>query len=159
VLAIARAWLAMSDKAEGGAGVEEGTNRFITLWIAFNALYAMHFDDLKHDSEQVRAFSRWSTAMAAHQLCLENPNYTSALADLAERGVYNYKKKRTEQLPDHANLEQVMVLVYQVRCNLFHGRKCPTDLRDQTLIRAAHTVIRRLVVTLLDRELDPRAAA
>jgi hypothetical protein len=150
VLAIAQAWLTISDGET--IGTDGPTNRFVALWIAFNALYALHFDEFEHDSQQVRAFGRWSEAMAVHRQSLRGSEYSQAIEDLSARGVFNYRRKQNETLVDRNDLERVMVLVYQVRCNLFHGRKYPADLRDQTLIRAAHTIIRKLVVSLLDQE-------
>jgi hypothetical protein len=45
-------------------------------------------------------------------------------------------------------LATLMQIVYQVRCNLLHGSKDPTVLRDQELVAACTPILAALVPTL-----------
>ncbi|MEM0148045.1 MAG: hypothetical protein QXN16_01575 [Candidatus Micrarchaeaceae archaeon] len=49
------------------------------------------------------------------------------------------------------NLEDVIKVIYQVRCNLFHGRKNPNDInnRDFRLINASYKLLLELMLQYL----------
>jgi hypothetical protein len=46
-------------------------------------------------------------------------------------------------------LAHLLAVVYQVRCNLFHGQKNPADFRSHQLIRAGHRVLSALLDEVL----------
>ncbi|QOG06396.1 hypothetical protein IGS74_18005 [Aureimonas sp. OT7] len=41
--------------------------------------------------------------------------------------------------------EQLLRVIYQIRCNLFHGEKSERSVRDRTLIESANTILAMLV--------------
>lgn len=150
VLALAREWyeVASGDRSLG----KDEVSRFMVLWVGFNALYALEFDHVDGDRKQVRLFADYPRAKNAHEEALSGSDtrYTTAVKTLAQRGVYNFRNQERLRLEDESNLGQVMELVYQVRCNLFHGRKSPHDLRDRKLIKAAHTIVSQLMQRLTE---------
>jgi hypothetical protein len=48
------------------------------------------------------------------------------------------------------NLRQLKSVLYQIRCNVFHGEKAPGDVNDDRIVRAAHPVLDFIV-----RQLNP----
>ena len=48
------------------------------------------------------------------------------------------------------NLQQLKDVLYQVRCNVFHGEKVPGDPNDDRIVQAAHPVLLHIV-----RQLTP----
>lgn len=150
VLSIARDWQAVADGTE--AVPNDEISRFLALWIAFNALFDLYYPGESGDHNQVRAFAKCERAQETHTHALSAPNasYSDAIATLQDKGVYNFRRKSVVTISDSSDLEQVMEAVYQVRCNLFHGRKVPADLRDRSLIHAAFTVVSALISPGLD---------
>lgn len=146
VVELAKLWHAAS--AVGRAD----TNRFagfISAWIALNALYALVSPNESGDRKQLRRFAALEKVRAEHTLALVEEDYRGAVRSLASQGVYNSQNGRTLAIADERDLSNVLDAVYQVRCNLFHGRKSPRDLRDHRVIEAARIITYRLVDGLL----------
>lgn len=139
VLALAREWY--TDAAWDPPIGHEGITRFLKLWIALNALFEMRFPQENGDHNQLRAFANWAPVSASHQLGLPTQTYHRSVLLLAEKGVYNHRKKLVVHVTDLASASEVFEAVYQVRCNLFHGKKTPYDLRDTQLIQAAGNIV------------------
>jgi hypothetical protein len=144
---LTREWFMAARGGQLGGG---RFSTFICVWIAFNALYAMRFDDGDGDKNQVRAFAKWERAVKQHHKLLAIPDYTVAIATLAERGVHNFRNESTIQVHDPRDLVQVLDAVYQVRCNLFHGRKSAAAMRDRALVEASRLIVYRFVAAFLD---------
>lgn len=56
---------------------------------------------------------------------------------------------------DPENLTEVLLCVYQMRCNLFHGGKLPGNPRDEALAEAGHAIVSGLIEPYLA---DPPAS-
>lgn len=147
VRTLAREWFAAAAGGRLGAGPYSS---FISVWIAFNALYAFRFDNIEADRKQIRAFARWGRAKREHQRLLRISDYPVSIEVLSDKGVYNYRNQGFLHIHDANDLWQVLEAVYQVRCNLFHGRKSATDMRDQALVEASRLITYRFVGALLD---------
>jgi hypothetical protein len=147
VLQLAREWrAAASDDAPFGRQIP---NRFLKLWIAWNALYALRCDDLEGDRNQLRSFAQWQSVVDAHVRGLDKQVYRRAVEAIAAFGVYNYQRSAPIHVPPpYASLD-VLDAVYQVRCNLFHGKKSPTNLRDAQLVQASTNILVHLLDMLL----------
>jgi hypothetical protein len=149
VLALAREWRTLASEDLWVAEQHRTINRFLKLWIAINALYALTAPRGRGDRDQLRTFAILPAVKEAHEENLNNPVYYRAVESLATRGVYNFLSERFVVVSDVRDAPQVLDAVYQVRCNLFHGKKSPTNLRDAQLVQAAANV----VSGLLDRVL------
>jgi hypothetical protein len=146
VLALAAEWF---DFATGSRPLPDNTYfRFIALWIAFNGLCAAQFPTARTDRAQINSFGSWGKARTAHCDALGRTEYRDAIGVLEEKGVFNYGSGTTELLTDCADIAQVITLVYRVRCNLFHARKVPANLRDRSLVEAAHVIVGELMKRL-----------
>ncbi len=150
VSVIVAEWYALATQ---GHGVPETSFfRFLALWVAFNGLYSLKFPDAKTEIAQVRSFANWPKAKEAHSdaLSLTQSEYRVALGVLRERGIFNFLTNKVESLEDEEDLGQVIELVYRVRCNLFHGRKVPSNLRDRRVVEAARVIVAELMSRLVE---------
>lgn len=152
VLKIASQWRDLA-RANATPPDDEQLFRFVALWIAFNALYALTFPKPRSERGQLEELAKWHLAQKAHVDALEaaNNGYKLAVETLKRRGVYNFLIKDKEYINSSADLQQVINSVYLVRCNLFHGRKVPDNLLDRELIAAAHVIVEKLLDALLIR--------
>ena len=124
--------------------------RFVAIWIAFNGLCAVHDPNAQTDRAQLNSFGNWSRARTAHSSALHDERYGAAVAVLASgAGVWNFQTDKAEVIDDPKNLQQIIDAVYRVRCNLFHARKVPANLRDVGLVEAAHVIVAELVGRLV----------
>jgi len=58
-------------------------------------------------------------------------------------------------VPDTGTMREVLNYVYQVRCNLFHGRKDPQDQWDVAYVRACNAILKPLIRRVIS-QLDER---
>jgi hypothetical protein len=127
--------------------------RFIASWVSFNGLYASRFTG--GDRAGVRHFARLAQAAVAHEhLLTQDARYAQAAHVLQRKPVRDTGgSDNTYPVADVHDLDQVLNAIYQVRCNLFHGRKERRDFRDRYLVTAGFEIVSRLVGALLDPQL------
>jgi hypothetical protein len=136
-------WYALSS----GHDVDPGDPffRFLAVWVGFNALYACR-TDVTGDRNQVKHFASEQLAIESHYALLKcDEEYLKAVLTLKERGVTDESSGSHYLIGDQKDLPSVLDCAYQVRCNLFHGRKLPDDLRDERLVNASYTIVSKLV--------------
>jgi hypothetical protein len=122
--------------------------KFISVWIAFNAIYASRFSEEGNEIDQIKAFF-WAESNRHKKLCIESAEYRKAVETIAdwneEKGVWDFRNKRYRQLTDTRNPLQLASCLYSIRCNLFHGQKCPSSLRDEKLAQAGFQILEKLI--------------
>jgi hypothetical protein len=135
----------------GNVALEENSNvffKFIAVWVAFNALYASKYSSESGDRDQVIRFAGEPLIIDRHrQLAKDDADYLEAANILKERGVGNLRGGGTRKISSVNNLNDVMLCVYQVRCNLFHGGKAPGNARDERLVGASYTITSKLIAS------------
>ena len=52
---------------------------------------------------------------------------------------------------NYRNLNQLKNVLYQVRCNVFHGEKIPGELNDDRLVKAAYPILYMIMESLLKK--------
>lgn len=119
----------------------DGIFCFIAAWIALNAIYVHRYGPRIGDRAGALRFAREPASRAVHREKLDEPAYKQAVDLLANRGVMNLRSRSMVLVADVGDFEQVMSVVYQVRCNLFHGGKLPFDVRDRALVGAALEIL------------------
>lgn len=126
--------------------------KFISLWVTFNAVYELTCSSVRGDRAKVSAFSKLSEAQEIHIELMGNQAYKHAVDILAERGILILPGRNSRQeISDINNLDEVMLCVYQVRCNLFHGGKTPEDPRDTEVVGAAYTIVDTLIEPFIQK--------
>ena len=134
-------------------------DEFVRDWFAYNAIYARQ--DVRIEREQVmRAVSDHVTRADATRvlnglsdeiafltaLPPGNLRASQASQQFRARSVQDLSVVNTVTNDPLTRLAHLMSVVYQVRCNLFHGGKDPDGHRDRDLVR----VSRRILSSVLD---------
>jgi len=132
-------------------GLEKGDDffmRFMMHWVAFNWLYNSEPGKserykiqqyYEHHSVKFNKFDAFSSP--AITVFLEGPVYGDEYSESNYRGV---KRCDTKKL---------LMTLYAVRCNLFHGSKSLMIERDQELVRASACVLEGYLKVLLTNNL------
>lgn len=135
---------------------------FVRRWMGFNAFYN-HF---AANSERDRLMAAVTQGMSDEQAesvfasCQSAIEYLAASppgdmrrdplhADFRKRAVADMRAACDDQLSSRKRLAHLVATVYQVRCNLFHGRKDPRLKRDSELITAGDSIMRAVMDHLL----------
>lgn len=50
------------------------------------------------------------------------------------------------------NLKTIKNVLYQIRCNIFHGEKIPGDLNDDRIVKAANPILNHITNYLMDEQ-------
>ena len=115
-------WLKRSEKVD--RPIDKGDN-FIDLWISFNGWMKLKFGESLRDDElinkicQIKEFEISFNELKKDQFFTQNllrlKGYT--VKDMRYPGDENRRKEYSE------SFESLIRTIYQIRCNLFHGRK------------------------------------
>lgn len=131
-------------RAEANRKLDDG-DRFIALWIAFNGWLKSKYGEDKRDYQLIADLSQDSGVEIVFQnmretsrefkLLLEGFEHCTIL-DMRIPGDRSKAKKYTKDFPSF------LQTIYQIRCNLFHGRKdVDEDKNDQYLVALAYRLL------------------
>lgn len=127
--------------------------RFIALWVAFNAVYVSRYDGHAGDTELTKIHKVGSKLSEFHHMHLSSDReYLSAVQSMNRCPVYNSTTSRNFKIRDRSDVRNVLQYIYNVRNNLFHGRKVPSELHDRALVSNGVVVLDRLLRHLLSSE-------
>jgi hypothetical protein len=125
---------------------------FVSIWIAFNALYEYYSQQSDEngkitDRKKIKNYIPMTSLQTRHRDLLQhNTDYRKSVEALAQTPVKDLSSARKSfkiEQPD--NIEEVLLCVYRIRCNLFHGGKTPTVRRDRELVCNAYKVLFNLI--------------
>ena len=143
---------------------DDSVARFMMHWIAFNWIYCnsgprsekrqierlceMRYEDLRRydpfsDAASIEVFMR---------LPVLDGRGASHRHDDPRRPSEMDPWQLHEAIRNCQGLERIQCLllaIYQVRCNLFHGSKDPDDMRDLELVRSSATIMQGYMEALL----------
>jgi hypothetical protein len=126
---------------------ENSFDRFISLWISFNAFYAAEHL-LESENQQITNIKNEYKRLFA-ELTSDSPESFEAFKDYIETKPQNTgfiqdlryqvdKEKHKKRYQSIGSLCEYLDCVYQVRCNLFHGGKNLEDGQDQKIVSRAY---------------------
>lgn len=134
--------------------------QLIPAWITFNALYAktgperrdlMDFIQKYISDDQARTILNDRAEDLAYYASLPpgdmrlGPQHSS----FRERTTHDLRVASDEAAAPSLRLAHLLAAVYQVRCNLFHGRKELNDLRSQRLVDAGYRIVELVLHAVL----------
>jgi hypothetical protein len=128
-------WLAVADGRMPMPAAVFGS--FISVWIAFNALYSARRPG--PERRAVLAYATTEDTRHRHQQLLLTPDYLGAVNVLAAKGIRGGRRRITVE--DVTDSERIFECVYEIRCNLFYGDKRPENQRDQQVVEAARVIV------------------
>ena len=121
--------------------------RFMMHWIAFNWLYSS--EDGPSEREKIRSYYEKNL----NRFDKYDP-FSSADIDIFERSPVLDGKTAMPNDRDYdgvkrENAKSLLMSIYQVRCNLFHGSKSLRIDRDRELVRASANILEGYLKVLL----------
>ena len=145
-------WLDYSNFTEKWLHRAEDLNRpldkadgFIALWVAFNAWMRKEFGEEKKDWELINDTKKSENIEAVYEhLRDSNEQLKSALRELSEYWVINMRfiNDRSKDVKYDGTYKSLIDTLYQIRCNLFHGRKGTQETEeDYKLICLAYDIL------------------
>jgi len=135
-------WL---ERAERGHRIIDDGDRFISLWIAFNGWMRGKFGEDIGDRSQIESVKRLQDFKEVFtQLREDNIAFKESLDKLEGLSVVNmqFRNNREDVYRYDGNFGSLIEIVYQVRCNLFHGRKnIDEDKKDFELVVLSYRIL------------------
>lgn len=124
--------------------IDDG-DRFISLWIAFNGWMRGRFGEDKADRFQIESVKGTQDFRDVfNKLKMEDPYFNRQLDELERFSVVDmrFRDGREEIVRYDGTFESLIEVIYQVRCNLFHGRKnIEEDKKDLKLVRLSYRIL------------------
>lgn len=143
-------------------GLDKGDDsviRFMMHWIAFNWLYSecQQGDDAanirafcRENYERLSRYDAFSTG--EYPIFEQKPVTTTVRGEQRNNGGLLYSLRHDS---GEKRVESLLLTIYHVRCNLFHGSKSLRIQRDVELVRSSATIMEGYLKALL---LDDRAS-
>jgi hypothetical protein len=136
-------------------------DRFISLWFAFNG-WGTFITNEDADRTMINHLRTNSELMASFRVFVENdPEFLSKVKRLTEYKVLDMRpghEGESKSVSDVNSWSEVLEVIYQIRCNLFHGRKSETEAYDRELVELAHYIIDKLFTPIV-KEMKTRMRA
>jgi hypothetical protein len=141
-------------KSQSRCNPEDAFEPFIYCWIAFNGWYACTVP-LKNDRDCVERIGSDAEIRRIFEELLEDREIREiALRFRKKWPIPNLRsngRRFGDATPESAlNLNNVLLQIYQVRNNLFHGGKSVEVKNDQDLVFFSFRILVRLLEKLLD---------
>lgn len=141
----AREWL------ERGMNTMDPVDAFACFWRGFNNLFSSIGKG--QERELIRTFlSNKLTGVQAHEILVSN---AESVEYLLSQPVIDMRRNGKDSTPHiHAfntatdpqtKVQELFMIIYQVRCNLEHGQKSPTNERDIQLCKCAAPIIGHVI--------------
>ena len=137
-------WIGRSERKIGGDFIDIG-DCFISLWIAFNALLKSKYGESLTDRKLIeKIILDEKINKVFNEIKEKNISAQKALKVLGEYDILDMRDpyNNTKKVNYDGSFESLIKGLYQVRCNLFHGRKdVNEDKKDIELVSAAYEVL------------------
>lgn len=120
---------------------------FVSLWISFNA-WGTHKSRKETDRTMVEWAKEDYTLKETFNTLLKDSDFFHALKQL--KGMCpiprhrKYKGSKEAIINDVREWEQVLEVIYVIRCNLFHGRKSLRNEPDRQLVNLAYKILSKV---------------
>lgn len=135
-------WIERAEKAEE---VFDKADGFISLWIAFNGWMRGKFGESKGDRELIEEVKKLEDMKNLFSGFKKNShNFIKNLNELENFSIVNMKfiDDRSKDKKYDGTFESLIDTIYQIRCNLFHGRKGTTETeKDYKFICLAYDIL------------------
>ncbi len=116
--------------------------RFFYLYLCLNIVMASESGE-EIDAKMIKWIKENSNSVSAafdHLVNAKNPMFLTALQGLRDLTNQtplesNLPNKTPILIQDHCRFDEIIDVVYRIRCNLFHGAKNPDQKRDMMLLK------------------------
>ena len=124
---------------------DDSFDRFICLWIAFNALYGAEAEDKEY--KQIESFVLKNSDQRYKSVLGNGVFFHNVIKNLHQKGrapadTKPYVEKlKCGDTPLEEKLKNLFFCIYMAMCNLFHGEKTPGNYKDEEIAEYAATVL------------------
>jgi hypothetical protein len=126
---------------------KDPVDKFIAVWISLNG-YGTLFSGKSHDKEMVEWIKRSELKSVFEKLLSSDEDFKRDLEELKkECPVFDMRpgfRNKSKTITDIKNFNEVIDVIYQIRCNLFHGSKDWTNPRDRKLATLAFRILKKI---------------
>ncbi len=148
-----REWLKRAERGENEP--VDDADRFISLWIAFNGWLKKKYGENNSDRKMINGAKGNKTLKAIfRKLSTSDRDFIINLTQLMRYRVIDMRDPSNEQREKRCtgDLESFLDTIYQIRCNLFHGRKnFEEDKKARELVTLALKLLRPLFKKHLEK--------
>ena len=125
-------------------------DRFISLWISFNA-WGCHETNTDVDRNMLDSLKKNQKMKESYNKAKKDEHFSKILSERIGDEITKRGQNKHVKLDDGKSLDSVLDVIYQIRCNLFHGRKDPDTVRDEILIKWAYEILTKIFYPLKNR--------
>lgn len=118
--------------------------KFVIVWIAFNSYYSQKYKHINGDKNKVIRFSedhmKFYEELRKKDDCFKEivNNFRKTKSNDREFVIDLNNERRKYYFNDVNNSSKdFFKAIYQIRCNLIHGDKCPSDAGDEKIVQWA----------------------
>lgn len=120
-------------------------NKFGDLWKSFNA-WGFNETNLNKDSEMINKLKNNVKLLESFDSCLKDHREYRVILDRLKAACPVYDERygdleHYKSIDDIKNFGEVLEVIYQIRCNAFHGKKSPDENRDMLLVSLAYKAL------------------
>ena len=135
-------WLQRAERTQ--RCLDDG-DRFISLWIAFNGWMKGEFGENRSDRDLINKVKKTLTFKDTFiKLKNDSVEFRQNLGELSNYFVLDMRHMDDESKYKKydGSFESLLGVIYQVRCNLFHGRKnVDDDRKDFELVSLSYNIL------------------
>ena len=145
-------------------GTDDVYFRFMIAWMAFNYLYSeisigSKIGDVVIDAEakQIKAYIKLHRPVLSRFNAFETKWIEPYMeAKVTSKRLKDYLSERNWSDIQQRRIDGLLLSIYTVRCNLFHGNKSPEIERDYRLVEAGWHIVEGYLKELLRGEEEQR---
>jgi hypothetical protein len=130
-------------------------SKFVFLWFCFNAWLAYKTNE-DTDRGMVTCLKRKDPSVSdivhEYDKAFGSSWFKERIQELKRLApIHDPSGRRTPvNISDISNFDEICEAIYRIRCNLFHGRKIPSNNRDFKLIKVAGNILGKWVGNLVN---------
>lgn len=128
---------------------DDDFTRFMMYWIAFNWLYESVLDK-EFERDKIVKFYRTHRAKFDHFDPFNHPDIGIFKEFPVSSDRPNIDTEKYFHGVKSGRVEDLLLSIYQVRCNLFHGSKQLRVERDQKLVKASANILEEYLEHLVE---------
>jgi hypothetical protein len=122
-------------------------DQFISLWFAFNS-WGTYLSKKGKDIDMLNwVKTNTKLPQILKELIEKDLEFAMKLQRLSQYEVLDMRpdhQGQSKSISDIRSVDQVLDVIYQIRCNLFHGQKSMIDPHDKELVELAFYVLSKM---------------
>jgi hypothetical protein len=122
-------------------------DQFVSLWFAFNAWGT--YESKKDKDFEMLSWIKSNTNLPEihNRLTKDDADYLQKVTRLSQYKVLDMRpghQGQSKSVNSIDNFDELLDVIYQIRCNLFHGQKSETDSNDWELVDLAFHILSKI---------------